>query len=144
IPSVASFKPNNLIPKVFQDRFVWENFTQRLEQMNETLEIAERSVSFSTDQAVQHLQGAELRQIKHFLKRVDNQQALGNLYRTSTNDGHIRWVCIQHYQNPYANTILQELQKRFRELGGEIIRDSAVIEGQDSKQISQLLDLLRQ
>ncbi|CAF4471902.1 unnamed protein product [Rotaria sp. Silwood2] len=144
IPSIGSFKPNNSIPNVFKDRFMWGNFKQQLEQMNETLEIAERTVDFSTDQAVQHLQGAELRKIKHFLRRVDNQQTLGNLYLTTTNDGHIRWVCIQHYQNPYADTILQELQKRFRELGGEIRRESAVIEGQDSKKLSQLLDLLRQ
>ncbi|CAF3273345.1 unnamed protein product [Rotaria sp. Silwood2] len=104
IPSIGSFKPNNSIPNVFKDRFMWGNFKQQLEQMNETLEIAERTVDFSTDQAVQHLQGAELRKIKHFLRRVDNQQTLG----------------------------------------GEIRRESAVIDGQDSKKLSQLLDLLRQ
>ncbi|CAF3300886.1 unnamed protein product [Rotaria sp. Silwood2] len=92
IPQITSLNQNMPVSAASRDRFMWENFKLQIEQMNKALEIVEQSVNFSTDRVFQHLQGAELREIEYFLNRVDNRQTLGNLYRSTTNDGHVRWV----------------------------------------------------
>ncbi|OAQ23034.1 hypothetical protein K457DRAFT_1911315 [Linnemannia elongata AG-77] len=47
------------------------------------------------------LEGADLRHLEAFLKSKDQHRALGNLYRTITQDGHVKWVCINHYRLGY-------------------------------------------
>ncbi|KAF8942360.1 hypothetical protein BGZ47_006564 [Haplosporangium gracile] len=47
------------------------------------------------------LEGADLRHLEAFIKSKDQHQALGNLYRTITQDGHVKWVCITHYRLGY-------------------------------------------
>ncbi|CAF3849429.1 unnamed protein product [Rotaria sp. Silwood1] len=78
LPNITSLTQNIPASASFRDRFMWESFKLRIEQMNKALEIAEQNVNFSTDSNFQHLQGAELREIEYFLNRVDNRQTLGN------------------------------------------------------------------
>ncbi|KAF9362269.1 hypothetical protein BGX34_006494 [Mortierella sp. NVP85] len=47
------------------------------------------------------LEGADLRQLESFLKKKDEDKVLGNLYRTVTAEGHVKWVCIHHYRENY-------------------------------------------
>ncbi|KAG0380203.1 hypothetical protein BGX24_009631 [Mortierella sp. AD032] len=47
------------------------------------------------------LKSADLRHLKAFIKIKDRYQALGNLYRTITKSGHVKWVCIDHYHLAY-------------------------------------------
>ncbi|KAF9347538.1 hypothetical protein BGX34_003074, partial [Mortierella sp. NVP85] len=47
------------------------------------------------------LEGADLRQLESFLKTKDEHRVLGNLYRTVTGEGHVKWVCIDHYRENY-------------------------------------------
>ncbi|KAG0059741.1 hypothetical protein BGZ89_000158 [Linnemannia elongata] len=47
------------------------------------------------------LEGADLRHLEAFLKSKDEHRALGNLYRTITHEGHVKWVCINHYRFSY-------------------------------------------
>ena len=47
------------------------------------------------------LEGADLRQLESFLKCNDENRVLGNLYRTVTGNGHVKWVCIDHYRENY-------------------------------------------
>jgi len=47
------------------------------------------------------LEGADLRQLESFLKAKDEHRVLGNLYRTVTGEGHVKWVCIDHYRENY-------------------------------------------
>ena len=47
------------------------------------------------------LEGADLRQLESFLKSNDENRVLGNLYRTVTAEGHVKWVCIDHYREKY-------------------------------------------
>lgn len=47
------------------------------------------------------LEGAELRRMDMFLKSKDENKVLGNLYRTVTTKGHVKWVCIDHYRQNY-------------------------------------------
>ncbi|KAF9271722.1 hypothetical protein BGZ88_005709, partial [Linnemannia elongata] len=57
-----------------------------------------QSDSFSGQEA---LEGADLRHLKTFLKSKDKHRALGNLYRTITYEGHVKWVCVNHYRLSY-------------------------------------------
>ncbi|KAG0261637.1 hypothetical protein BGZ95_004182, partial [Linnemannia exigua] len=44
------------------------------------------------------VEGADLHHLEAFIKRKDQDQALGNLYRTITDEGHVKWICIKHYR----------------------------------------------
>ncbi|KAG0046481.1 hypothetical protein BGZ83_008349 [Gryganskiella cystojenkinii] len=48
------------------------------------------------------LEGAELRQVANFLKNRDQAKVLGNLYRVTTSEGHVKWVCLDHYRDNYS------------------------------------------
>jgi hypothetical protein len=60
------------------------------------------------------LEGADLRQLKSFLKNKDENRVLGSLYRTVTTDGHVKWVCIDHFRENYheeaAKTFLETME----------------------------------
>ncbi|KAF9364113.1 hypothetical protein BGX34_002480 [Mortierella sp. NVP85] len=56
------------------------------------------------------LEGADLRQLGMFLKKKDENRALGNLYRTVTTEGHVKWVCIDHYRENYHEKAAKELR----------------------------------
>ena len=64
------------------------------------------------------LEGADLRQLETFLRNKDANRVLGNLYRTVNAEGHVKWVCIDHYRENY----LMKAAKAFRDtaevLGG--------------------------
>ncbi|KAF9084873.1 hypothetical protein BGX27_003688 [Mortierella sp. AM989] len=47
------------------------------------------------------LEGADLRQLGTFLRINDEFRKLGNLYRITTEAGHVKWVCIDHYRLTY-------------------------------------------
>ncbi|KAF9963667.1 hypothetical protein BGZ70_007252 [Mortierella alpina] len=42
------------------------------------------------------LEGADLRQLESYLNVMDKGRTLGNLNRTVTSEGHVKWVCIDH------------------------------------------------
>ncbi|KAG9072886.1 hypothetical protein KI688_000667 [Linnemannia hyalina] len=52
------------------------------------------------------LEGADLRRLDTFLQNNDQDKILGNLYRTTTEEGHVKWVCFEHYQEKYQATAL--------------------------------------
>ncbi|KAF9898425.1 hypothetical protein BX616_004046, partial [Lobosporangium transversale] len=47
------------------------------------------------------LEGADLRQLSTFLQINDEDRQLGNLYRVTTETGHVKWVCVDHYRSTY-------------------------------------------
>ncbi|KAF9364241.1 hypothetical protein BGX34_002112 [Mortierella sp. NVP85] len=57
------------------------------------------------------LEGADLRHLSSFLKVKDESKVLGNLYRIVTSDGHVKWVCLDHYRENYRGSAI----KLFRE-----------------------------
>ncbi|KAF9096650.1 Type I transmembrane sorting receptor [Mortierella sp. GBA35] len=79
--------------------------------------------STSTDPAtlggLEALEGADLRQLESFLKVSDGRRVLGNLYRTVTSEGHVKWVCLDHYRENYRSKAAQELRDAVLEVGGE-------------------------
>jgi len=64
------------------------------------------------------LEGADLRQLESFLKTKDEHRVLGNLYRTVTGEGHVKWVCIDHYREDYHEKAAQAFRDAVAALHG--------------------------
>ncbi|KAF9274048.1 hypothetical protein BGZ68_000966, partial [Mortierella alpina] len=67
---------------------------------------------------VEGLEGVELRQLASFLKTSD-ENILGNLYRMTTSDGHVKWVCHDHYRASYREKQVEKLREVVKLAGGE-------------------------
>ncbi|KAF9133853.1 hypothetical protein BGW39_008764 [Mortierella sp. 14UC] len=61
--------------------------------------------------SLEALEGADLRQLSSFLKIKDEGRVLGNLYRMVTEDGHVKWVCLDHYRETYGLSAQRELKE---------------------------------
>jgi len=96
-----------------------------LDQATESLKLLTNTIEPGMDQVISHiekvstddggiadgsssqmenneaLEGADLRQLETFLKNKDKERVLGNLYRIVTTEGHVKWVCIDHYRENY-------------------------------------------
>ncbi|KAF9568330.1 hypothetical protein EC968_002983 [Mortierella alpina] len=64
------------------------------------------------------LEGADLRKLDTFLKDKDDSKVLGNLYRTVTDEGHVKWVCIDHYRMNYQENTAKEFRRVLEAVGG--------------------------
>ncbi|KAG0351884.1 hypothetical protein BGZ54_003057, partial [Gamsiella multidivaricata] len=47
------------------------------------------------------LEGADLRQLEVFIKGKDQHRVLGDLYRIVTQEGLVKWVCLDHFRLTY-------------------------------------------
>jgi Ran GTPase-activating protein (RanGAP) involved in mRNA processing and transport len=68
--------------------------------------------SLSQESFIQ-MEGADLRRLQSFLRRRDQDAAHGNLFRTVDAQGHVRWICLDHYRATYH-------QRQDREFENEI------------------------
>jgi len=59
---------------------------------------------------VEGLEGVELRLLGSFLQTSKADNLLGNLYRMTTADGHVKWVCHDHYRAGYQEAHAQKLR----------------------------------
>ncbi|KAG0247663.1 hypothetical protein BG011_001114 [Mortierella polycephala] len=59
---------------------------------------------------VEGLEGVGLRQLGSFLKTSSEVNLLGNLYRMTTSDCHVKWVCRDHYRASYQEKHAQKLR----------------------------------
>ncbi|KAK5829067.1 hypothetical protein F5H01DRAFT_374459 [Linnemannia elongata] len=64
------------------------------------------------------LEGADLRRLDTFLRNNDQDKILGNLYRITTEQGHVKWVCFDHYQEKYRATALASFVQSVETGGG--------------------------
>ncbi|KAI8603003.1 hypothetical protein EDD21DRAFT_403198 [Dissophora ornata] len=67
---------------------------------------------------VEGLEGVKLRQLGSYLKASNSDKLLGNLYRMTTKDGHIKWVCRHHYRAVYQEAHTQKLRDVVKLAGG--------------------------
>ncbi|KAI8349304.1 hypothetical protein B0O80DRAFT_167555 [Mortierella sp. GBAus27b] len=63
------------------------------------------------------LEGADLRKLETFLNK-DGNKVLGNLYRTVTSEGHVKWVCIDHYRENYHEKAIKAFRDTVESMGG--------------------------
>ncbi|KAF9212925.1 hypothetical protein BGZ59_006143 [Podila verticillata] len=64
------------------------------------------------------LEGADLRQLASFLRNKDEAKVLGNLYRIVTPEGHVKWVCLDHYRENYREASVQQFKEMVAVNGG--------------------------
>ncbi|KAF9136965.1 hypothetical protein BGX30_010686 [Mortierella sp. GBA39] len=64
------------------------------------------------------LEGADLRRLDTFLRNNDKDKILGNLYRITTEQGHVKWVCFEHYKETYRQTGLSSFVQSVETAGG--------------------------
>ncbi|KAF9898445.1 hypothetical protein EC991_011257, partial [Linnemannia zychae] len=68
---------------------------------------------------VEGLEGVELRQLGSFLRTTEEENVLGNLYRMTTSEGHVKWVCRDHYRASYQEKYTQKLRDMVQLARGE-------------------------
>jgi hypothetical protein len=93
------------------------------------------------------LQGAQLRELQAFLEHADQRRSLGNLYRMMTDDGHVRWVCLEHYNAIGFHRKMSEFIRLCESIGGkyDTITKELVLQGNlMSKQMNMICDALEQ
>ncbi|KAF8937267.1 hypothetical protein BGZ58_002997 [Dissophora ornata] len=78
------------------------------------------------------IEGADFRQLQSYLTIQDKGRVLGNLYRIVTSEGHVKWVCMDHYRENYresANKALKETieanRGKFDEFSGVVVVTAA-------------------
>ncbi|KAG0284302.1 hypothetical protein BGZ96_011313 [Linnemannia gamsii] len=64
------------------------------------------------------LVGADLCKLNTFLMDKDGNKVLGNLYRTVTDEGHVKWVCIDHYRVNYQENSAIVFLRVLNSVGG--------------------------
>ncbi|KAF9397572.1 hypothetical protein BGX21_008720, partial [Mortierella sp. AD011] len=57
---------------------------------------------------VDGLEGVDLRRLGSYME-ASSDNALGNLYHMTTDQGHVKWVCIDHYLTTYKERDQQTL-----------------------------------
>ncbi|CAM2718515.1 unnamed protein product [Rotaria socialis] len=117
---------NNAVPSRFQDPKYCKDMQQQLEMVDNLLNKVDNqrnhagaSVTDKQKSEGTPLQGAELREIQTYLELVDDKRSLGNLYRIVTDDGYVRWVCLQHYDDISFNNEMSKYINEFEAMGGK-------------------------
>ncbi|KAF9906952.1 hypothetical protein EC991_011427 [Linnemannia zychae] len=117
-PALASFKVAELADSVKQSvKSVTAKIDYSLECIDNQLAKVQASPlgDFGTDPQgamtqqdlvnylsdVESLEGIELRQLGSLLETSEQENILGNLYRMITSEGHVKWVCLDHYRVSY-------------------------------------------
>ncbi|KAG0310160.1 hypothetical protein BGZ99_000629 [Dissophora globulifera] len=73
------------------------------------------------------LEGADLRKPNTFLQDNDENKVLGNLHRTVTVEGHVKWVCIDHYRESYQEAQTKAFQRALDSVGGSFYENSGLV-----------------
>ncbi|KAI1317026.1 hypothetical protein EDD11_009092 [Mortierella claussenii] len=73
------------------------------------------------------MEGADLRRLEQYLKVRDEGRVLGNLYRIVTQEGHVKWVCIDHYRDNYQQSSMQQLKEMVELNRGTLIEQEGKI-----------------
>ncbi|KAF9576927.1 hypothetical protein EC968_000052 [Mortierella alpina] len=91
------------------------------------------------------LEGADLRKLETFLKNKDENKVLGNLYRTVTDEGHVKWVCVDHYRENYNQTAVAAFRRTVKSLEGSFDENNGLVKVQPRSRESanQLYSALR-
>jgi hypothetical protein len=64
------------------------------------------------------LRDVDLARLETFLKNKDKKEALGNLYRSVTTNGHVKWLCIDHYREGHQEAAAEMIRNTVGLLSG--------------------------
>ncbi|KAF9960917.1 hypothetical protein BGZ72_005417 [Mortierella alpina] len=73
------------------------------------------------------LEGADLRKLEAFLQGNDGNKVLGNLYRTVTDKGHVKWVCIDHYRENCNQRTVDTFRRAVDSVGGSFDENKGLV-----------------
>ena len=118
--------------------------------LNKTIDYIEKKFADQGEAVVEQnggdeaLEGVDLRQLESFLKNKDKDRVLGNLYRTVTAEGHVKWVCIDHYRENYQGKVAKAFCDTVKSLGGSFdeIMGRAVVTLRSRVQAEQFYHIL--
>ncbi|CAF2068406.1 unnamed protein product [Rotaria magnacalcarata] len=105
---------NNTVPLEIKIPEYREDMEQRLKFVDTLID--------KIDDKQTSQRGANLREILTYLELVDNEQSLGNLDPVATDDGHVRWVCPEHYGELSFNANMSSYINDFKVMGGTFDR----------------------
>ncbi|KAF9348110.1 hypothetical protein BGX34_002667, partial [Mortierella sp. NVP85] len=74
------------------------------------------------------LEGADLRQLESYLKVRDQGRTLSNLYRIVTSEGHVKWVCLDHYRANYRESTMNHLREAAQTHQGAFIEETGSVD----------------
>ncbi|KAG0224334.1 hypothetical protein BGX31_008043 [Mortierella sp. GBA43] len=74
------------------------------------------------------LEGSDLRRLESYLKVEDKGRVLGNLFRIVTSEGHVKWVCSDHYPETYRGSAIQKLRDFVKDSHGVFIEETGSIQ----------------
>lgn len=96
-------------------------------EINENID-AGSSNRQSDFEGLEALEDADLRRLESFLRDRDEGRALGNLYRIVTSEGHVKWVCHEHYRANYRESAMEHLRAVVKTCRGRFSEDTGKIE----------------
>ncbi|KAF9197366.1 hypothetical protein BGZ49_002222, partial [Haplosporangium sp. Z 27] len=126
VPQVAHLA-NISIPDCFTNKGNWDTFKNRLDWMDQKLEnfvasqqrlVKGSQSTFKSQQSLDRLEGASLRELEGYLNKSDESKKLGNLYRVTTNEGNVKWVCLEHFDKNHNYKQAQSVKRVVESVGG--------------------------
>ncbi|CAF4426533.1 unnamed protein product, partial [Adineta steineri] len=143
----------NTLPRFIKEPTNYDDVNNKLDVVEKVLDQTNTEVTHIDSSMIQKailpetpLQGAQLRELEVFLDRVDDKHSLGNLYRTITDNGHVRWVCLEHYNTIGFNNKMLEYIRQFESIGGKfnMQRKEAILTGNlTTKHVNLFCDALK-
>ncbi|KAI8598215.1 hypothetical protein EDD21DRAFT_193477 [Dissophora ornata] len=79
-------------------------------QISKTGQCSTEIAEHTNLEKLEALEGADLRQLEWYLHGSDQENSLANLYRIVTREGHVKWVCIDHYRENYRLSAMEKLR----------------------------------
>ncbi|KAF9910217.1 hypothetical protein BX616_010922, partial [Lobosporangium transversale] len=77
-----------------------------------------KNINAVDDYVALELEGADLRQLGTFLQTKNGENKLGSLYRVTSETGHAKWVCFDHYLSMYRDEEQIAFEKAMELNGG--------------------------
>ncbi|KAG0272138.1 hypothetical protein BGZ96_005453, partial [Linnemannia gamsii] len=124
VPPISHLVKSDLIDQATTGLGILKDFEPRMDHVINWMDKISVDESEAVDEFAEQmekkeaLEGADLRKLDTFLKDKDGNKVLGNLYRTVTDEGHVKWVCIDHYRVNYQETSAKEFVCVLYSVGG--------------------------
>jgi hypothetical protein len=117
----------NSIPLFFQSSTNFDGLKKKVEFVENLLDKTDTKLMHAASSMLQQgvpLQGTDLRELANYLELADNKHSLGNLYRIVTTDGHVRWVCLEHYDAISFNNKTSKYISQLEAMGGQFNQEN--------------------